>query len=101
MSPDGTVHEPVAVFVVGVPLGGSVWRWRMRDLGVSADRPHANPFPFPSVAERVSWHLQEGTHTLYVCPHPWAIRHHFTNTQTGETIRVRCNLWTCEYCGPR
>ncbi len=60
-----------------------------------------NPFPFPSIAERVDWHLQEGTHTLYVCPHPWAIRHHFINKQTGDIIRVRCNLWTCEYCGPR
>ena len=65
MPPDGTVREPIAVSLAGVSLGGSLWRWSMRDLGVSSDLPHLNPFPFPSVAERVSWHLQEGTHTLY------------------------------------
>ncbi len=37
----------------------------------SSNKLHVNPFPCPSVDERVDWHLQEGTHTLYVCPHPW------------------------------
>src|SRR5579875_1129302 len=55
----------------------------------------------PTVAERVRWHLEDGTDTLYVCPNAWAIRHGFVDVSTGEVRRFRCNLWTCPHCGPR
>src|SRR5215470_17539875 len=39
--------------------------------------------------------------TLLFCHDPWALRHTFTNTQTGETVQARCGSWSCPYCGPR
>src|SRR5215469_1700123 len=39
--------------------------------------------------------------TLLFCHDAWALRHTFTNTQTGETVRARCGSWSCPYCGPR
>ncbi len=39
--------------------------------------------------------------TLLFCPDAWALRHKFTNTETGETVRARCGSWSCPYCGPR
>ena len=39
--------------------------------------------------------------TLLFCPDAWALRHRFTNTGTGETVRARCGSWSCPYCGPR
>lgn len=38
---------------------------------------------------------------LVCCPDAWALRHEFTNVQTGETIPARCGSWDCPYCGPR
>jgi hypothetical protein len=55
----------------------------------------------PTVEERVRWHLEDGTETLYICPNAWAIRHGFVDASTGEVRRFRCNLWTCPHCGPR
>lgn len=42
-----------------------------------------------------------GIADLLFCPNAWALRHHFINHATGETIRARCNRWDCPYCGPR
>src|ERR1051326_2258511 len=42
-----------------------------------------------------------GLDTLVCCPDAWALRHEFTNIQTGETIPARCGSWDCPYCGPR
>ena len=39
--------------------------------------------------------------TLLFCHDAWALRHTFTNTETGETVRARCGSWSCPYCGPR
>ena len=55
----------------------------------------------PTVEERVEWHLEDGTDTLYVCPDAWALRHRFIHRETGEVRRARCDRWTCLYCGPR
>ncbi len=38
---------------------------------------------------------------LLFCPNAWALRHHFIDHATGETIKARCNRWDCLYCGPR
>jgi hypothetical protein len=36
-----------------------------------------------------------------ICCDPWAIRHRLINTETGESIPMRCNRYDCQYCGPR
>jgi hypothetical protein len=63
--------------------------------------PLVNPFPVPSLEDRIRDHLEDKTDTLYVCPDAWALRHRFINQDTGEVIRVRCGCWRCAYCGPR
>ncbi|GEM_PF-1407617 len=54
-----------------------------------------------SLEERADRAVRYGAHTLYYCPDAWAVRHSWTNTQTGEVQNARCNKWTCPYCGPR
>jgi hypothetical protein len=44
---------------------------------------------------------QHELETLLFCPHSWALRHRFINTETGETVWARCGSWSCLYCGPR
>ena len=51
--------------------------------------------------EQVAMVEQYELDTLLFCHDPWALRHTFTNTQTGETVRARCGSWSCPYCGPR
>jgi hypothetical protein len=36
-----------------------------------------------------------------MCCNPWAIRHRLVNTETGESVGMRCNKYDCLYCGPR
>jgi hypothetical protein len=55
----------------------------------------------PTIEERVAMHLEDQTHTLYVCPNAWALRRRVVNEETGETHMVRCGSWSCLYCGPR
>lgn len=55
----------------------------------------------PTVEERVQMHLEDQTHSLYVCPNAWALRQSVINEQTGEVRPVRCGSWSCLYCGPR
>jgi hypothetical protein len=57
-----------------------------------------NVMPLEAQVEMVQ---ASGLDTLVCCPDAWALRHEFTNTQTGETIPARCGSWTCPYCGPR
>jgi hypothetical protein len=54
-----------------------------------------------AIEERVRQHLEDGTASQHICPHAWALRHQFRNKKTGEMVRFRCNLWSCEHCGPR
>ncbi len=54
-----------------------------------------------SYEERAAGRIEDKTHTLYICPNAWGLRREFVNTETGETRLFRCNLWSCEYCGPR
>lgn len=54
-----------------------------------------------SLDEKVRTIEQHHLETLFFCPDPWALRHRFVNEATGETIRARCDRWTCLYCGPR
>lgn len=56
------------------------------------------PLPVEQQAELMAQH---GLDTLMVCPDAWALRHRFTNIETGEDIRARCGSWSCPYCGPR
>src|SRR5215467_1209504 len=58
-------------------------------------------WPLPTIEERVEMHLEDQTHTLYVCPNAWALRRRVVNEETGETHMVRCGSWWCLYCGPR
>ena len=51
--------------------------------------------------EQVALVEQYELDTLLFCHDAWALRHTFTNTQTGETVRARCGSWSCPYCGPR
>lgn len=44
---------------------------------------------------------EHGLSTLLFCPNAWALRHQFTNRETGEVRRARCDSWHCLYCGPR
>jgi hypothetical protein len=53
------------------------------------------------ISEQADIAEQAGTETLYFCPDAWALRHRFINQETGETVRARCDRWTCLYCGPR
>ncbi len=62
---------------------------------------YVNPFPLPSLQERIEGAFEDGTDTLYICPDAWALRHRFVNRETGEMIRARCDSWRCLYCGPR
>lgn len=55
----------------------------------------------PTIEERVEDRLEDGSYTLFMCPHAWALRHQLVNEVTGETVRMRCGSWTCPYCGPR
>jgi hypothetical protein len=58
-------------------------------------------WPRLSLEERADRAEQRGAHTLYYCPDAWAVRHSWTNVQTGEVQNARCNKWECPYCGPR
>ena len=58
-------------------------------------------FPLPSLEEQADLAEKHGVETLLFCPNAWALRHRFTNQDTGETVRARCNRWDCLYCGPR
>mgnify|MGYP001220311856 CR=1 FL=1 len=55
----------------------------------------------PTIEERVADRLEDGSYTLFMCPHAWALRHQLVNQETGETVRMRCGSWSCPYCGPR
>jgi hypothetical protein len=57
-------------------------------------------YPLP-LEEQVELVEQYELDTLLFCPDAWALRHKFTNTETGETVRARCGSWSCPYCGPR
>jgi hypothetical protein len=54
-----------------------------------------------SLEERADTAEEYGVDTLLYCNHSWALRHTWTNQQTGETQRARCNRWECLHCGPR
>lgn len=51
------------------------------------------PGYMPTVEERVEWHLEDGTDTLYVCPDAWALRHRFIHREIGKARRARCDRW--------
>lgn len=52
-----------------------------------------------TIEERVQSHLEDGTHSLYVCPNVWAMSHRMVGHRTGKAVRVRCGSWSCPYCG--
>jgi hypothetical protein len=54
-----------------------------------------------SLEAQVEMVQASGLDALVCCPDAWALRHEFTNVQTGETIPARCGSWDCPYCGPR
>jgi hypothetical protein len=54
-----------------------------------------------SLPEQVHTAERYGIDTLLYCDDPWAIRHHWINSDTGEVQRARCNRWECLHCGPR
>jgi hypothetical protein len=54
-----------------------------------------------TIEQRVQQHLEDGTHTLHICPNAWALRRRLVNEATGEVARFGCGLWSCAYCGPR
>src|SRR5690348_1946487 len=55
----------------------------------------------PTMAERVTMHLEDRTYSLHVCPYAWAMRRRLVDEQTGEVRRMRCGRWDCPHCGPR
>src|SRR5690348_5556678 len=55
----------------------------------------------PPLEEQADLAEKHNIDTLLLCLHPWALRHHFINQDTGEVVRARCNRWDCLYCGPR
>src|SRR5215813_8955509 len=59
------------------------------------------PYKRLSLEERADMAERMGIASLLYCPHPWALTHGFTNMETGETMRARCNRWDCLHCGPR
>ena len=60
--------------------------------------PH---FPLPSLDTQADLVEKHRLESLLFCPNSWALRHLFTNQETGETVRARCNRWDCLFCGPR
>ena len=61
----------------------------------------ARVLPALTLDEQVALVERHKAETLLFCPDPWALRHRFVNTETGEVRRARCNRWDCLYCGPR
>src|SRR5262245_61959387 len=57
--------------------------------------------PRPTLEQQADLVEQQGLETLLFCRNAWATRHRFTDEQTGEMIRARCDSWKCRYCGPR
>lgn len=43
--------------------------------------------------------MTEETFKLETCPQSGFL--HFLNTETGETVAGKCNVYRCEFCGPR
>ena len=62
---------------------------------------HVEGIRLAPISEQADLAEEIGTETLYFCPDPWALRHRFVDSTTGETIRARCDRWSCLYCGPR
>jgi hypothetical protein len=54
-----------------------------------------------SVEERADLAQQHQLEDLLYCPDPWAVRHYWVHSQSGEHQAARCNRWECGYCGPR
>ncbi len=72
------------------------------EVGLMAEqRRVGRGVPLLSLEEQAVMVERHGLDTLLYCPHPWALRHRFVNTLTGEMVRVGCGRWDCLYCGPR
>lgn len=59
------------------------------------------PGPLPPLETQATMVEEAGVQDLLFCRNAWALSHRFSSRQTGETIRARCNSWSCLYCGPR
>lgn len=59
------------------------------------------PVTIPSLEERATLAEKRKVDSLLICPDPWALGHSWTNKETGEVQRARCNRWECLHCGPR
>ncbi len=59
------------------------------------------PVAIPSLEERAILAEKRKVDSLLICPDPWALGHSWTNKETGEVQRARCNRWECLHCGPR
>ncbi len=59
------------------------------------------PVTIPSLEQRAALAEKRKVDTLLICPDPWALGHSWTNKETGEVQRARCNRWECLHCGPR
>jgi hypothetical protein len=73
--------------------------WAM--LNEADIKPLPGRFSLPSFEEQLQLMERHRLATLLFCPDAWALRHNYTNRETGEVIRARCDKWTCLYCGPR
>ena len=59
------------------------------------------PVTIPPLEERATLAEKRKVDSLLICPDPWALGHSWTNKETGEVQRARCNRWECLHCGPR
>jgi len=59
------------------------------------------PVTIPSLEDRANRAEKHKVDSLLICPDPWALGHSWTNKETGEVQRARCNRWECLHCGPR
>ena len=61
----------------------------------------AFPVTIPTLEERATLAEKRKVDSLLICLDPWALGHSWTNKETGEVQRARCNRWECLHCGPR